>query len=172
MTRRRRTAAEMRLTDEQRRLAAEWYPILRPRLVPVAMAIGLDRTEAESVVDYAVVLAAGSWTGSGRFDTYADRVTRRHALNARSRRPQPLASLDSMADAIPGPDIDDDPPPPLLGVLDAIPPDDLAILRAWIVDGEPATPRRRLGPYGFISAYRCRIALDRARRLANSQQAG
>lgn len=162
----------MRLTEAQRDLASRWYPILRRRMVPVARRIGLDRTEAESVVGYAVVLAAGAWPGRGRFDTFANRVVRRHALNTRARRPPAIASLDSWAESIESPPIDDNPPPAILGVLDAIPPNDLALLRAWIVDGEPATPRRRLGPYVYISAYRCRIALDRARRLANSREAG
>ncbi len=163
----------MRLTDEQRRLAGHWYPTLRPRLVPIARRIGLDQTEAESTVAYGIVLAAGSWApGPASFPTYAERVVRRHALNARARRPQALAILSDWGESIPAPDIDDGPPPALLGALDAIPPDDLALLRAWIVDGEPATPRRRLDCGRIITPYRCRIALDRARRLANSREAG
>jgi DNA-directed RNA polymerase specialized sigma24 family protein len=168
----RRTVADLRLTDAQRDLAAHWYPVLRPRLVPVAMRIGLDRVEAEETVNYAVVLAAGSWPRRGRFDAYAARIAIRHALNARARRPLALASLSDRGDSIPAPSDDDNPLPALLGALDAIPPDDLALLRAWIVDGEPATPRRRLDCGRIITPYRCRIALDRARRLANSREAG
>lgn len=168
----RRTVAELRLTDAQRDLAADWYPILRRRLVPVAMRIGLNRAEAEETVSYAVVLSAGAWPGRGRFDTFADRCVRRHALNARARRPQALASLADWGESIPGPSDDDSPPPPLLGALDAIPADDLALLRAWIVDGEPATPRRRLDCGGIITPYRCRSALKRARQSANSREAG
>jgi len=171
----------MRLTEEQRQLAGHWYPALRRRLVPVAMRAGLDRGEAESVVSYAVVLAAGGWSPTAPFDRYCYSVVRRHARNARRDRPRPLASLDdpgnadsdtTWADSIPAPPIDDDPPPPLLEALEAIQPADLALLRAWIVDGEPATPRRRLDCGQVITAYRCRIALDRARRLANSREAG
>ena len=168
----RRTVADLRLTDAQRDLAAHWYPVLRPRLVALAMRIGLDRVEAEETVNYAVVLAAGSWPGRGRFDAYAARIAIRHALNARARRPQALASLADWGESIPGPSDDDGPSPPLLGALDAIPADDLALLRAWIVDGEPATPRRRLDCGWIITPYRCRIALNRARRLANSREAG
>jgi len=160
----------MRLTEEQRQLAAHWYPALRRRLVPVAMRAGLDRGEAESVVSYAVVLAAGSWPGRGRFDAYAARIAIRHALNARARRTQALASLADWGESIPGPSDDDGPLPPLLAALDAIPPDDLALLRAWIVDGEPATPRRRLDCGQVITAYRCRIALDRARSSCCTQR--
>jgi len=159
----------MRLTEEQRQLAAQWYPALRRRLVPVAMRIGLDRVEAEETVNYAVVLAAGSWPGRGRFDSFAAKVTIRHALNARARRPQALASLADWGESIPGPSDDDGPPPPPPGALDAIPADDLALLRAWIVDGEPATPRRRLDCGQVITAYRCRIALDRARSSCCTQ---
>jgi DNA-directed RNA polymerase specialized sigma24 family protein len=170
---RRRTAAEMRLTDEQRQLAAEWYPILRPRLVPVAMAIGLDRTEAESVVDYAIVSAAGSWVPQATFDQYCYKVVKRHALNARNWRPQALASVETMAESIPASADDDDPPTPLLAVLDAIPPDDLELLRARFVDGDSVSEiGRRLGWYQSLAESRILAALKRARRLANSREAG
>jgi DNA-directed RNA polymerase specialized sigma24 family protein len=167
VSRRRRTAAEMRLTEEQRRLAAEWYPILRPRLVPVAMAVGLDRDEAESVVDYAIVSAAGGWPGRGRFDTFADRVVRRHALNARAQRPRALATIDPMADAIPAPADDDTPPPPLLAALDAIPAADLELLRARFADGDPVSAiGRARGWYQSLAESRIQAALKRARALA------
>ncbi len=162
----------MRLSDDRRALAAHWYPILRRRMIPVAMRIGLDRSEAESVIGYAVVSAAGSWPGRGRFDSFAAKVVIRHTLNARARRPLALASLSDRGDSIPAPSDDDNPLPALLGALDAIPPDDLALLWAWIVGNEPATPRRRLDCGQVITPYRLRLALDRARRLANSREAG